>query len=387
MNEVHTPGTAAYEAVPTESGEAPTTLEPNFDPIEFYAPPPARGHWISLVSGCVLLGLGTAMAAVGAGLFSAPGQITWLFSQASALGLTPALTALAGLLMFGVGLAQRQTVRATQRLHDELARQPSPIPFLEEVDFQQQNLHVNLVHVENRVRETLNEVLVPLHQGLQQMLGAERASTGDGPQEALWRLAASLDQVNARLDQVGTRLEQCVKQRVSELGEEIRSELADSTSSLTETLRQPLEELCPTGVASVVTSDESPPVGHPKLQSGEPRLAAAQPELPTALPTLQGVPEPSHAEAPPHAKASPPHAVGAKPLEQRSPDGPLEHLGLLDELDPPQEANDESRGGYNPYEDAPRHPWSGSPTSQGGSIFDGQVDGDEGPLNLRPNGL
>ena len=373
MNDVHTPGPSADEAMPTESGRTPTTLESNFDPIEFFAPPPARGHWMSLAGGFALAGLGAAMGAVGAGLVSAPGQVSWMLSQAAALGVTPALTAVSGMLLFGVGLAQRQAVRATQRLHDELARQPSPIPFLEEVDFQQQNLHVNLVHVENRVRETLNEVLVPIHQDLQQVLGAQRSGAGEGQQEALWRLAASLDQV-------GARLEQFVGQRMSELGEEISSELAESTSSLAETLKQPLEDLRSTrvenGPAAQGTGQE---VTHDALY-GDPQPAAAHPEPPSALPSSAAAQQSAPAPAPEVT-----HAVGAKPLEQRSQDAAADHLG---ELDPPAtEDSGKSGGGYNPYEDAPRHPWSGSSPPEGGSIFDSQIDGDEGPLNMRPKDM
>lgn len=374
MNDVHTPGPSADEAQPTESGRTPTALESSFDPIEFFAPPPARGHWVSLAGGFALAGLGAAMGSVGAGLVSASGQVSWALSQAATLGITPALTAVSGMLLFGVGLAQRQSVRATQRLHDELARQPSPIPFLEEVDFQQQNLHVNLVHVENRVRETLNEVLVPIHKDLQQMLAAQHTGAGDGQQEALWRLAASLDQV-------GARLEQFVGQRMSELGEEISSELAESTSNLAETLKQPLEELRSTRVESAPDTREP----HGETQSdpvyGDPQPAAAHPEPPSPLPSKQ------NAQAPAPEVT---HAVGAKPLEQRHLDGSVDHLGLLDELDPPTTGRSESSGGgYNPYEDAPRNPWSGSSgsTSEGGSIFDSQVDGDEGPLNMRPKDM
>ncbi|MHC4378329.1 MAG: hypothetical protein ACYS26_17140 [Planctomycetota bacterium] len=378
MNDVHTPGPSASQAMPTESGGIPTTLESNFDPIEFFAPPPARGHWMSLAGGFALAGLGAATGAVSAGLVSAPGQVSWMLSQAAALGVTPALTAVSGMLLFGVGLAQRQSVRATQRLHDELARQPSPIPFLEEVDFQQQNLHVNLVHVENRVRETLNEVLVPIHQDLQQVLGAQRGGAGDGQQEALWRLAASLDQV-------GARLEQFVGQRMSELGEEISSELAESTASLAETLKQPLEDLRSTRVESAPAAQEAEHGAQHDALYGEPQAPPSHPEPPSALPSSQGAPEPARAAAPEVT-----HAVGAKPLEQRDLEGSVDHLGLLDELDPPTtERSEKSGGGYNPYEDAPRHPWSGSSgsTSEGGSIFDSQIDGDEGPLNMRSNDL
>lgn len=363
MNDVHTPGPAADEAMAIDPGPTPTTLESNFDPIEFFAPPPARGHWLSLAGGATLAGFGAVMGAVSAGFVSAPGQVSWAFSQAASLGVTPALTAVSGLLLFGVGLAQRQSVRATQRLHDELARQPSPIPFLEEVDFQQQNLHVNLVHVENRVRETLNEVLQPIHQDLQQVLGSQRSGgAGDGQQEALWRLAASLDQV-------GARLEQFVGQRMSELGEEISSELAESTSSLAETLKQPLEELRTSRV-------EDTPVAREVYES-EPQSAEPFPEPPSPLPASQKAPAPEV-----------PHAVGAKPIEANPSDGGVDHLGLLDELDlPTPPPSEKSGGGYNPYEDAPRHPWSGSSNSEGGSIFDSQMDGDEGPLNMRPKDM
>jgi hypothetical protein len=360
MNQVHTPGPSAAEAQPQASGPTPTAMESSFDPIEFFAPPPARGHWLNLATGAALAVLGAGMAVIGGGLVEVPGQVGWMLAQAAALGVTPGLTALAGLVLFGVGLGQRQTVRATQRLHDELARQPSPIPFLEEVDFQQQNLHVNLVHVENRVRETLNGMLLPIHQDLQQMLGAQRlGGAGEGQQEALWRLAASLDQV-------GARLEHFVGQRMSELGKEISSELAVSTSSLAETLKLPLEELRNARAASAPVSAEAA-----ASQGLEP-----QPEPPSPLPAPQKAATPELT-----------HAVGAKPIESRRPEAAVEHLGLLDELDPPAPAptTRKSGGGYNPYEDAPRHPWSGS--SEGKSIFDGPLDGDGGSLGMRPKDM
>lgn len=329
----------------------PPPLESNFDPIEFFAPPPARGHWVNLGAGMLLGAAGLTMVALTGGWISAPSAVTWALAQATQLGVTPALTLFAGVLLFGVGVSQRQSVHATQRLHDELARQPSTIPFLEEVDFQQQNLHVNLVHVENRVRETLTEVLVPIHQDLAQLLSAHGGggvSVGGENQEALWRLAASLDQV-------GARLEQFVGQRMSELGEEISSELADSTSSLAETLKQPLEEL--------------------RATNSNAQNIQRQPEMPAVEPAAA---LPSDAQAPQEVQ----HAVGAKPIEQKHMDGSVDHLGLLDEIDAPTSHSGEERS-YNPYEDAPSNSWE----NKGGSIFDDQSLDDGGPLNMRPKDM
>jgi hypothetical protein len=113
-------------------------------------------------------------------------------------GATPALLAVSGLVITGIGLGLRSLARASRAIADETHARPDDVSpqvqklgsELAQVRGALQDLRVEHVYVKEGVKE------------LQQLLREQLAAANpESLQEAIFQMAGSLDQVGARLDE------------------------------------------------------------------------------------------------------------------------------------------------------------------------------------------
>lgn len=144
---------------------------------------------------------GLALIALGAGFAFAPHyswQVTKIARQATALGMQNGALVVGGLVVLGLGLVARLSGGSAPS-HDyrgELEALQSEYSMLnEQVSSKLAQLRTSLMQVHESV------MAVSANQQAQQQVESVKAPGNDHSQDAIFRLAASLDQLHAHLDE------------------------------------------------------------------------------------------------------------------------------------------------------------------------------------------
>jgi hypothetical protein len=259
--------------------------------------------------GLLLAGMG---AASGLALLSGNTPLQKLALKASDLGLSPGLCLVGGAVLLGAGLVGFGLARLLRRTIDTLDLASDPLPLLEGMRLQLEQAHLDLAMTEQRLGRELRSALAPLNErlgGLEAAFSAARANLDDDHQatDALWRLAASMDQIRAQLDR---RLEQQLASYEVHLGQELERATAAHLAALEQALRSSERRVRHEVAPSAIGYGTS---GH---GGGEPRAAVSQP--PAAAPRTAPAPAPSTqntmpAWGPPPARPAPAPRAAAQP--------------------------------------------------------------------------
>ncbi|QDU66016.1 hypothetical protein Pla86_10820 [Planctomycetes bacterium Pla86] len=246
--------------------------------------------------------------------------------QASSLGLSPGLLMVGGTLLTALGAVGSTVLRAVRRSVDLLEMAPDHSHALDCLDDSQQRLHVSLVSTEQSVQRTVREALAPLVERIDNLelalaAASDAISQEDGANDAIWRLAASMDQVRAQLD---SRL----AQQLESFEEHIAKELSRATDEHVATLEERLRSSENRMVAEVEAAAARSAGG-----IGRGPSAPMVEQAPPARPVVEAAPvaEPPVAqvqvdEAPAAPRQALPASPAAAPIEDLS-------LGLLAEID------------------------------------------------------
>ena len=259
--------------------------------------------------------------------------------RASSLGLTPGLLLIGGTVLTALGAVGGAVLRAVRRSVDLLELAPDPSHQLSSLDDSQQRLHVSLVATEQNVQRTVREALMPLVERLDNLelalkAASEAISEEDGANDAIWRLAASMDQVRAQLD---ARLAEQLASFEGHIAQEMSRATDEHVTTLEERLRS--SELRLVAEVEAAAARSAALVARPTPAANQaPVQQAAQEAQPAPAPAQPVAAPPAAAPQAPAPQVATPEAPQAsqapqEPAEPRR--SPLEDLslGLLAEID------------------------------------------------------
>ncbi len=225
----------SYDNEPDQNGD------PSLDTRSPVSKLPGKGAVLVLFgSGSLLSGLGLLQSFYLTGAFGQSSVVGGLTQRASEIGWTPSALTIGGLMMIGLGSIASSLLNTGRNLLGEIVHLPDPSNTLEELDVQQQKLHVSMVNVQGSIERAVQTSFKSLREQLlgiegriynveSTMGGADRAADEQEREQALARFALKLDSFSGRIEsKIDARLEQ-FEQGLSE-------ELVEVTSSLAETL-------------------------------------------------------------------------------------------------------------------------------------------------------
>ncbi len=166
--------------------------------------PRALGPNAAMAAGLLLTGLGAAM---GLALYLDAAPFDGLAAKASSIGLTPGLCLVGGAVATLVGWATAGLASLERRVIDTLDLASDPMPLLERIEHRlvraESRLEVHdarMAHEMRVVTGPLAERLGALEARVAQPVEGPRSDAADPSGDAIWRLAASMDQVRAQID-------------------------------------------------------------------------------------------------------------------------------------------------------------------------------------------
>ena len=245
--------------------------------------PGQTAHLILLGTGALMSGLGFLCAI---GTAASAGPLSGFAGNATRLRLRARALIVAGLFLLGMALISRSLATTGRNLLSEIVDLPDQTQTLEELDVQQQKLHVNLVSVQSAIERA---VQTSFHSLREQLIGIEgrvynvETSIGEGGEgsneekeriEALWRFAASLDTFSARLE---TQLEK----RIEQFEHKLSDELAETATTIAETIVGRFEASERSAPGPVAASPSAAPAAAPQVSSAASANGSAAPAPPT----------------------------------------------------------------------------------------------------------
>lgn len=166
--------------------------------------PRALGPNVAMAAGLLLTGLGAAMALA---LYLDAAPFDGFAAKASSAGLTPGLCLVGGAVATLVGWATAGLAALERRVIDTLDLASDPMPLLERVEHRLVRAESRLEVHDARMAHELRVVTGPLAERLgalearvAQPIEGARSDGADPSGDAIWRLAASMDQVRAQID-------------------------------------------------------------------------------------------------------------------------------------------------------------------------------------------
>ncbi|MEO0651081.1 MAG: hypothetical protein AAFZ65_10420 [Planctomycetota bacterium] len=166
--------------------------------------PRTSGPALAGAAGLLLLGIG---GAVGAALAIGAPPLDELAAKSMKLGLTPGLAAVGGTVCLALAIAAHGLAGLLRRTIDTLELSSDPVPLLERIEDHVRDLDARIYESEQRAVRDLNNAMQPLAERLGSLENAVTAARlsmeedDDPSRDAVWRLAASMDQIRAQLDQ------------------------------------------------------------------------------------------------------------------------------------------------------------------------------------------
>lgn len=301
--------------------------------------PRTAGPALAGAAGLLLLGLG---GAIGAALAIGAPPLDGLAAKAMKLGLTPGVALVGGTVTLAVAVATHGLAGLLRRTIDTLELASDPVPLLERVEDGIHDLGARAHDSEQRAVHGLRTAIQPLTERLGNLENAVTTARlsmeeeDDPSRDAVWRLAASMDQIRAQLDQrlseqlstyedhLAAGLERASQQHLEALESALRASQAQIES---EVAADPLDRLDP--VDERKTLEQPEPENPPTLSVEE----AAAP--------LPNAPEPptraeEHKVAVKRPASVPPSAAAGRSAERQpapAPSGPDDSLGVFDQLD------------------------------------------------------
>lgn len=218
--------------------------------------PRTVGPALAMATGLVLIGAGTAVAAALA-LGGAPFD-GWA-STAMKLGLTPGVTIVGGAVSLAVGIATTGLSNLLRRTIDTLDLASDPVPLLERNEDRLVRMEGSLGQTEQRLHMEVRNAATQLAERFSHFevsAATARANAGGEaatPDDAVWRLAASMDQIRAQLDQ---RLDQ----QLASFEGQLTSEFARASAAHREALESAVDRL----------STPAPTTTEPSAVEGDP---------------------------------------------------------------------------------------------------------------------
>ncbi len=170
----------ALETVDSDSGEARASSNP---------PRTATGGGLLITAGVLLVIGGGALAAAP----TLVPQYAWAVRSAAQYGVTFGLLALSGIVLVGLGRVVRQVNQATAATEQNSS---DDIQMLEHLVLDFTKLRDGV----QDLRQELAQVREASTTILQTAVGLSEAQNAEGRQDAIFRMAASLDQVGARIE-------------------------------------------------------------------------------------------------------------------------------------------------------------------------------------------
>lgn len=329
---------------------------------EVHDPPRTVAATLVAALGVLVVGVG---AASGWAIVAGEPPLDEYARRAAGLGLTPGVLLIGGTLLAAVGGVGSSVLRALRRTVDLLEVAPDPVPLLQDLDHSNQRLHISLVATEQNVQRSVREALDPLAQRLDSLEAALEAASASldsdeqTPSDAIWRLAASMDQIRAQLD---ARLAEQLKSFEAHMAGELARATEEHVSALEDKLRTTETRLAAeVGAAAELAQTAAARTAAPPVASAPapaPAVVASEPAAAAPTP-VHAAPAPVAAPAPP-ASVEPVGPTPREVAEQLTSAVAAERPAPVAQA-PPRAQREESLGLFDQIDDQ-GHPHGHEPT-------------------------
>lgn len=237
------------------------------------------------LDGTLLFLFGFGMAAAGLAMAAAP-NLSWSLAKIAAklasMGLGAGTFFVGGITLVGLGLVARSVASAAHQASDDGGELSL---MLEQLASEQASIHAAQSRLDQRVAalaKASESRSLQIAQALQQSSSSSESDSGDGETtNAVWRLAASLDQLAARIDRGledhGDRMAELASETERMVGEKVASLASDLTELSSRMNERPARESAAPATPAVHPEPRPEPVQAPVAAAPAPAQSVAEP--------------------------------------------------------------------------------------------------------------